>query len=109
MTDKVIGKYSSALQASVSPSRPVGIGNIQASNGYSMDLVGWFRYCPLDNLFIFLREDGRHGDGGDCGRCSPKEGGDALLGATELRQPCADCGRLLAAAGVELCHSSRNI
>jgi hypothetical protein len=69
MTYKVIGKNSSALQASISPSRPIGICNVQLRNSHGEDLVGGLRNRTLDDLFVFLREYGRHGDSGggeDC-------------------------------------------
>jgi hypothetical protein len=45
------------LQASICPSAAIRISNIEARNGYSLDLVGGLWNLALDCLLVFIGQD----------------------------------------------------
>lgn len=60
VSHQVVAEDGGPLQACVGPSVSVGMGNVEASDGNSLDLVGGLWYCAFHRLFILFRQDGRH-------------------------------------------------
>lgn len=64
VADQVVGEHDSSLQAGVGPFPGVWVGNIEAGDSDSLDLVALFGDEALDDLLVSIVEDRGHGGGG---------------------------------------------
>lgn len=55
VSDQVVGQHDCPLQTGVGPSIAVGMGNVETSNGDSLNLVGGLWNGAFDSLFVSLR------------------------------------------------------
>lgn len=60
VADEVIGQHNGTLEACVVPSRPVGVGDVEAGDGDGLDLVGLLGDMAFDRVLVVVVEDGRH-------------------------------------------------
>jgi hypothetical protein len=60
VSDQIVGEHSCSLQARIGPFVAIRVGDVEACDGDSLDLVRRFGHCPFDRLFIRLGEHGRH-------------------------------------------------
>lgn len=71
---QIVGENNGALEPRVGPFGPVRIGDVQASDGDGLDLVGVLGHHALDRLLVLLAQYGRHCGGGGR-RCCGGGGG----------------------------------
>lgn len=60
VADQIICEDSSTLQASIGPSLPVRVGNVQLCDRDGVDLVGRLGHRSFDSLLVVVGEDCRH-------------------------------------------------
>jgi hypothetical protein len=60
VSDQVVRQHHGALQPRISPSLPVGVGNVQLGDGDGVDLVRGLGHGALHHLLVLVREDRRH-------------------------------------------------